>query len=238
MSGHSKWSKIKRQKGSADAARGNLFTKLGKNITLASKTGGGDIDMNFSLRLAVDKAKTANMPRDNIEKAIKRGTGELEAGILEEITYEGYGPGGAAILVETITDNKNRTVSDVKHLFSKSGGNLGTSNSVAWMFTQRGVINLEDINDKEDMELKAIDAGAEDIISDDDNFTIYTSPKELQAVKEKLEQQGISIPYAEMEMIAKDKAEVTAEEKIRLENFFEALEENDDVNDYYTNVEL
>lgn len=246
MSGHSKWSKIKRQKGATDAKRGNLFTKLSKNITLAAKTGGGDPEMNFNLRLAVDKAKIGNMPKDNITKAIKRGTGELEGGTLEEITYEGYGPGGTAILIKTVTDNKNRTVSAIKHILNKYQGSLGGPNSVAWMFTQRGVIRLNEINDKptsakasvgrEKMELKAIDAGAEDIISENDDIIIYTAPTELQKIKENLEQGGTEVEYAELEMIAKDQVEITPEQKNTLEKLLEALAENEDVDDYYTNV--
>ncbi len=235
MSGHSKWSKIKRQKGSADSKRASLFTKLAKNITLAAKQGGGDPEMNFKLRLAMDKAKAANMPKDNIDKAIKRGTGELAGGIIEEITYEGFIPGGVAIIIKALTDNKNRAVSSIKHILTKYDGNLSGPNSVAWMFDQRGVIRLSNITNKEEVELKAIDAGADDIIEENHDLTIYTTPNNLPTVKENLEKQGIEVEYAETEMVAKDKLDISSEQKLKLEKLFAELDENEDVDDYYTN---
>ncbi|MBI5622103.1 YebC/PmpR family DNA-binding transcriptional regulator [Candidatus Falkowbacteria bacterium] len=235
MSGHSKWAQIKRQKGIADSKRANVFTRLGKNITLAAK-GGGDPTMNFRLRLAIDKAKAANMPKDNIEKAIKRGTGALDGGALEEIIYEGYGPGQVAMLIQTVTDNKNRTVADIKHLFNKYGGNLGGPGSVAWMFSARGVIRPTKSTEAETIELKAIEADAEDVITEEGETIIYTSPTELQRVKDELEQQGVPIDYAEVEMVAKDTVPVPDEHQGQLESLLLALDENDDVNTYYTNA--
>jgi YebC/PmpR family DNA-binding regulatory protein len=234
MSGHSKWTKIRRQKGAADAKRGTLFTKLGNVITVAAKAGGGDPDSNFKLRLAMDQAKAASMPKDNIERAIKRGTGELTGGKIESITYEGFGPEGTAFVIEALTDNRNRTSSAMKHILTKYNGSLGGPNSVAWMFVQKGIIRIKEISDE--LELELIDAGAQDISKDEDGVVIYTAPNDLKKIKEFLEQKEIIVEYAEVEQIAKDKKVIPDDKKERIQKLFAELDENEDINNYYTNA--
>ena len=236
MSGHSKWSKIKRQKGTADAKRGTIFTKLGKVITVAAKQGGGKIDSNFKLKLAVDQAKAANMPKDNIERAIKRGTGELAGGIIESINYEGFGPGGTAFIVEALTDNRNRTSAAMKHILTKYGGGLGGPNSVAWMFEQKGIIRIESMNDE--LELELIDAGAADVQTDEEGVTVFTAPADLKKIKDFLEQKNIGIEYAEIEQVAKEKKQLDDNQKEKIEKLFAELDDNEDANNYYTNAEV
>ncbi|MFA6215734.1 MAG: YebC/PmpR family DNA-binding transcriptional regulator [Patescibacteria group bacterium] len=235
MSGHSKWATTKRAKSATDAKRGALFTKLSKAVTIAARLGGGDPSANFRLRLAIDQAKFANVPKDNIERAIKRGTGELAGGIIEQITYEGFGPGGSAIIIECLTDNRNRTAASIKHILTKYGGSFGGPNSVAWMFEQKGVINIAKISD--DLELELIDAGSLDIIKDSDTVTIYTKPNDLKKIKELLEKKGTVIQNAEIEQVAKEKKELTGEVKEKLEKLFTDLDEDEDVNNYYTDAE-
>lgn len=241
MSGHSKWSQIKRQKGVADVKRGNLFTKLSNNITIAARLGGGSQETNFRLRLAVDKAKAASVPKDNIERAIKRGTGELGGAQIEEITYEGYGPGGVAVLVETLTDNKNRTAPLIRNIFSKHGGNMGNAGSVAWMFAPKGVIRLETASlksSKEDVELAAIDAGAEDVKESDNDLTIICEPGNLENLKKSLEQNGVTVEYAEVEKIASTPAKIEDPSvRAKLDALYAELDASDEVNEYYTNEE-
>jgi len=235
MSGHSKWAQIHRQKGTADAKRGALFTKLGKSITIAAKIGGSDPDMNFKLRLAIDQAKSANMPKENIERAIKKGAGELDDGKkIESINYEGFGPDGIALIIETLTDNRNRSSSSLKHILSKYGGGLGGPNSVSWMFSQKGIIRIKDID--ENLELELIDAGATDIKREDNGISVYTQPSDLQKIKNLLEKKGTNIEYAEVEQIANDPKEVSADTQQKLEKVFEELDNDEDVNNYYTNV--
>jgi len=237
MSGHSKWSTIKRQKGATDAKRGALFTKLGKGITIAAKEGGGDPETNFKLRLAIDQAKAANMPKDNIERAVKRGTGELDDGKkIESVTYEGFGPEGTAFMIEALTDNRNRTSAAMKHILTKYGGSLGGPNSVAWMFEQKGVIRIPKINDE--LELELIDAGAIDIKKDDEGVTVFTRPNDLKKVKEFLEQKEIEIEYAEVEQVAKEKKEFNGTEAEKVQKLFDELDEDEDVNNYYSNAEV
>ncbi len=235
MSGHSKWAKIHRQKGAADAKRANLFTKLSKNITLAARNG-GDPEMNFALRLAVDKAKAASMPKDNIEKAIKRGTGELDGEALEEVMYEAYGPGGLPLLIEGVTDNKNRTTPEVKAILTKNGGSLGAQNSVKWMFEHKGVIfiNNQEIEDKDDFIMQMIDAGAEDVREEDDGLTIYTGYEDFEKVKKVIDEKNIGFEYAEMDWILKDEQEVEKDAAEKLEKIIELLEDHDDVNSVYS----
>lgn len=236
MSGHSRWAQIHRQKGVLDTKKGALFTKLGNAITVATKEGGGNPESNFKLRLTIDQAKSANMPKDNIERAIKRGTGELKDGIIEKITYEGFGPQGIAIILEILTDNRNRASAAIKHILSKHGGNLGTPNSVKWMFEQKGVIRVSQL--KEEVQLKLIDAGAQDIQQEKNEMVIYSKPANLKKIKEILEKKGIKIEYAELDLIPKEKLKITAKEvKEKLEKFFNDLDENEDINNYYTNVE-
>ena len=245
MSGHSKWHSIKHKKGAADAKRGALFTKLSKNITLAARDGGGDIEMNSSLRMAIDKAKQSNMPKTNIERAIKKGTGELNDGaILEEITYEGYGPSGVAIMVHCITDNKNRTISNVRHAFTSHGGSMGEPGSVAWMFEQKGEIeinlaNNSDVADEEALEMMAIEAGAEDIEKVAESVVITTNPKGFHDVKKYLEDKGVTMERAELTMQPNDV--VTIEDVSiakKISNLLEALDEDEDVSDVHTNFDV
>jgi YebC/PmpR family DNA-binding regulatory protein len=239
MSGHSKWSTIKRQKGAADAKRGALFTKLGKEITIAARQGGGDPDANYRLRLAVDKARAANMPADNIKRAIERATGGKETVEYEEITYEGYGPGGVALIVETATDNRNRTAAEVRSIFSKAGGQLAGQGSVAWQFEQRGVIAVEGgSGDPDDIALAAIDAGATDVDTESDPIEIATEPTELLSVQSSLEDAGVKVDSAELAMVAKTPIEVDVEKARSNLKLIEALEDSDDVQRVTANFEL
>lgn len=239
MSGHSKWSTIKRQKGAADAKRGALFTKLGKEITIAARAGGGDPEANYRLRLAVDKARAANMPAENIKRAIERATGGDKAVEFEEITYEGYGPGGVALLVETATDNKNRTAAEVRSILSKSGGQLAGQGSVAWQFEQRGVINVEGGGgDPDDIALAAIDAGAVDVDTETDPIEIATEPGELLSVQTALEAAGVKVESAELAMVAKTPIEVEVDKARSNLKLIEALEDSDDVQRVTANFEL
>lgn len=238
MSGHSKWSQIKRAKGVTDAKRGALFTKLGNTITIAARELGGDPTTNFKLRVAIDQAKTVNMPKDNIERAIKRGTGELEGGSIEEITYEAFGPKGIALIIEVLTDNKNRAVSNLKHILNKYDGSLGTSGSVVWRFEKRGVIRMSDIKKDQTLELKIIDAGAQDIKEEDGALIIYTKPEDLQKVKENLERQEIAAEYTEIEWIPKEPIKINDSNlRTKLEKLYQELDGSEDVNNYYTNAE-
>ncbi len=237
MAGHSKWAQIKRQKAVADAKRGNLFTKLANAITVAAKQGGGDPDLNFKLRLAIERAKQANMPKDNIQRAIKRGTGEIDGGDLEEIIYEGFGPDNIGVMLEVVTNNKNRIVSELKHIFSKFGGNLASNGSVAWMFDKKGVIEVE-LKDplSEETELDLIEAGAEDWEIDDGTMIVYTKPTELQSVSQNLNKLGLNIKSAELAYLPKETKTPTDKEK--WQKFINALEENDDISNIYTNASL
>jgi len=234
MSGHSKWAKVHRQKGVTDAKKGNLFTKLGNTITVAAKLGGGDPEMNFKLKLAIEKAKISNMPKENIERAIKRGTGELEGQIIEEITYEAHGPSGTTFIIECLSDNRNRTTNNLKHLFSEHGINLGAPNSVIWQYENKGVIGVKTMDDA--LELELIDSGATDIEKDNDSFTIYSKPQDLEKIKKFLESKKITAEFAETEYVAKNKV-ATDDPKIqeKINGFMEALEDCEDVNNYYTN---
>ncbi|EKD68139.1 MAG: hypothetical protein ACD_48C00062G0002 [uncultured bacterium] len=243
MSGHSKWSKIQHKKGKADAQRGNLFTKLCKAITMAAKDGGGDATMNFSLRLAVEKAKEENVPKDNIDRSIKKGTGELKDGEeIQEIIYEGYGPGGIAVLVETLTDNKNRTVSEVKNAFTKHNGSVGGPGSVQWQFERRGVVAISNnqlaINnlDKEELELTLIEAGASDILEFDEHIEVRCPVEKFQSVLEALKVCGITKPEdAGLKWVAKEEVAVDGETVEKMEILYDALDALDDVNEIYTN---
>jgi len=236
MSGHSKWSTIKRQKGAADAKRGALFTKLGRMITVAAREKGGNPDTNFSLRMAIDKAKAANMPKENIEKAIKRGTGESEEKAIQELLYEGFGPAKSQFIIKCLTDNKNRSASNIRHLFAKHGGSLG---SVAWNFEQKGVIRVADSRlPIDDLELELIDAGTQDIVKEEEGTVLFAKPEDLRKVKRFLDSENIGVESADIEYVAKEKLKVGAEDKEKIEKFIEALEDNEDIADYYTNVEL
>ena len=235
MSGHSKWDKIHRQKGVADAKRGSLFTKHSKNITIAAKNG-GDPTMNFSLRLAVEKAKLDNMPKDNIEKAIKKGTGEIEGVNYEDVMYEGYAPGGVPILIVGITDNKNRTTPEVKAILSKNGGSLGAQNSVAWMFEHKGVIHIANADEQDELMLELLDAGAEDVL-EEDGLTVYTTFENFEKVIKFLETKKIETDYSEIDWVAKDKQDVDESRADSVQKIIDALEDHDDINNVYSNVE-
>lgn len=241
MSGHSKWHSIKHKKGAADAKRGKIFTMHSKLITIAAKEGGGDPEMNSSLRTAIDNAKSANMPNTNIEKAIKRGTGELKDGAdFSEVMYEGYGPAGIAVYVQTLTDNKNRTVANVKNIFTKTGGNMGTTGSVAYLFHKKGYILVKSTPDKfDDIELAAIDAGAEDIQTGTDSVEVYTAPNELHSVKKGLEEAGFEIESSELTYEPENTVEINEEDKARkVLKFMDALEEDDDVSNVFSNFDI
>jgi YebC/PmpR family DNA-binding regulatory protein len=239
MSGHSKWSTIKRQKAAADAKRGAVFTKLGNLITVAAREKGGNPETNFSLRMAIEKAKAANMPKDNIERAIKRGTGELGGDAIEELIYEGFGPAKSQFIIKCLTDNKNRSAAVVRHIFTKYGGSLG---AVSWNFEQKGVIRIANVElrmsneELDNFELELIDAGAQDILKEEEGITIYTDIKDLQKVKQFLDSKNIKVESAEIEYIAKEDLEVSGEDKEKVEKFIEELEELEDVADYYTNI--
>ena len=240
MSGHSKWSTIKRKKGANDAKRGKIFTKLIKEITIAARMGGGDIDGNPRLRSAVTAAKGENMPKDNIDRAIKKGTGDLGGAIYEEILYEGYGPGGVAVLVETMTDNKNRTVADIRHFFAKSGGNLGESGCVAWMFDKKGTLSVDKggITEDELMDL-ALEAGAEDVVEEDDSFQIITAPEAFNDVVEQSGKGQGQFSEATLSMVPKNTIEVTEEKTARsLLRLLENLEDHDDVQKVHANFDI
>jgi YebC/PmpR family DNA-binding regulatory protein len=240
VSGHSKWSQIKRQKGAADAKRGQLFTKLGREISVAARDGGGpDPDANARLRLAVQRAREANMPLDTIDRAIKRGAGGGDAAALEEIVYEGYGPNGAAILIEAMTDNRNRTVAEIRNVFTRGGGSLGNAGCVAYLFDSKGIISVEpDGADPDDVALKAIDAGADDFRVDDDGIEIYTDPTELETVRAALEQEKITVSNAETAMVPKTTLELEPKITVSVLKLMERLEELDDVQRVYSNLEL
>ncbi|HPZ72448.1 MAG: YebC/PmpR family DNA-binding transcriptional regulator [Bacillota bacterium] len=239
MAGHSKWANIKHKKAKQDQARGKLFTRLSKDITLAAKQGGGDPDTNFRLRLAVNAAKAANMPNDTIDKAIKRGTGALGGQNLEEVVYEGYGPGGVAILVNALTDNRNRTAGEVRFIFSKNGGNLGTDGCVAWMFDRQGVILAENPNgiSEDDILMAALDAGATDVEIDEE-VEVLMEPDKLEAVEKALADIGLSVTDAEVVMQPQNTVDVDGDDQEKLEKLLDALEDNDDVQSVFHNANL
>ncbi len=239
MSGHSKWAQIKRKKGAADVKKGAMFTRLGREIAIAAREGGGDPSTNFTLRLAIEKARAQNMPKENIERAIKRGTGELnEGGQLEDVMYEGYGPGGSALLVQVLTDNRNRAAAEVRHLFTRGGGNLAAANAVAWLFDKKGVITLEDAKNPEDLALELIDAGAEDYKLDGNVLDIYCAPENLRTLKDAIEERKIPIASAELAWIAKSAAQVNDEQAVSTMKLMESLEEHDDVQKVFSNLDI
>jgi YebC/PmpR family DNA-binding regulatory protein len=240
VSGHSKWSTIKRKKGALDAKRGKIFTKLIKEITVAARMGGGDPEGNPRLRSAIGTAKSENMPKDNIERAIKKGTGELEGAVYDEISYEGYGPGGVAVLVDCMTDNKNRSVADIRHAFSKSGGNLGETGCVSWMFEKKGSILIDkDTIGEEELMDKALEAGAEDVVEEDNVYQVVTTPDDFEAVREALETDGIKFIEASVSMIPQNVVEITEEKPARqILRLLESLEEHEDVQNVFSNFDI
>jgi len=240
MSGHSKWHNIQQRKGKQDAKRSSSFSKHAKMISVIARQGGGDIDANFSLRLAVDRAKSDGVPKDNIERAIKSGTGELKGVQIEEITYEAYGPGGVAILINIVTDNKNRTLPEIKNILSKNGGSMGSSGGVLWMFERWGIIVVDktSINDRDEFELTMMDVGAEDIIDiEEDKIQIKTKTTDLQTVVEKIKEIGVEVIDSGLEWVAKEKIKVETVVENKLNTLFGFLSEHDDVEDFYTNAE-
>lgn len=238
MSGHSKWANIKHRKGAQDAKRGKIFTKLIKEITIAARIGGGDLESNSRLRLAVDKAKQANMPKDNIDRGIKKGTGDLDGVTYEEGVFEGYGPGGVAVIVEFMTDNRTRTVAEVRHAFNKYGGSLGVSGSVAFMFDRKGQIILSDENDFETIFEAALEAGAEDVKEEDGIIEVITDPVEFETVKNELEEQGLKYQSAEVTMIPQNLNPVEGKQAESLMKMIDVLEDNDDVQNVHANFDI
>jgi len=239
MSGHSKWSQIKRQKGVADAKRGQIFTKLAREIIVAVREGGTNTETNFRLRLAVQKARDSNMPLDNIDRAIKRGSGQAEGASLVDMVLEGYGPSGVAILVTALSDNRNRTLQDVRNIFTRQGGNLGEAGCVAWLFDSRGLITVEaNAKDAEELALQAIDAGAEDVKIDNNYIEIYTKPEELEKVREALGQKKIAIASAEVSMVPKTTVELEEKAALQTLRLLDKLEELDEVQNVSSNADF
>jgi YebC/PmpR family DNA-binding regulatory protein len=239
MSGHSKWSTIKRKKGAADAKRGKIFTKLIREIATAARIGGGEVDANPRLRLAVEKARQANMPKDNIARAIKKGTGGDATDAYEESVYEGYGPGGTAVYVETLTDNKNRTVGEVRHVLTKYGGNLGSSGCVGYLFEKKGVISFERAGFDTDSLLEAaLDAGAEDVVESDDSLDVVTTPGNFERVKQALAESGFQAIHAEISMEPTTHVRIEGEDVERMLGLSDALEDLDDVQNVYANFDI
>ncbi len=242
MAGHSKWANIKHRKARVDAQKGKIFTKLSKELMVAAREGGGDIDTNFRLRLAVQKAREENIPNDNISRAIKKGLGELGGMKLEEFTYEGYGPSGAALILDIVTDNRNRTAGEIRNILSRQGGNLGEAGCVAWMFKRQGYIEVEKNGtamDEDEVMLMALDAGAEDFRVEENTFEVITIPEEMEKVKESLVDQGIEVKLSEITMVPQSVVEISGQEDAaRIIKLMETLEDHDDVQNVYANFEI
>ncbi len=239
MSGHSKWSSIKHKKGAADAKRGKVFTKLIKEITVAARMGGGDPDGNPRLRTAIAAAKAENMPKENIERGIKKGTGELEGVSYEEVSYEGYGPGGVAVLIDCLTDNRNRTVADIKHLFERNGGNLGEPGCVSYMFEQKGLIAFDkDTVDEEQLFDVALEAGAEDVNEEETEFEVVTQPSDFESVKKAIDAAGLSYTISEVTKIPKSTVKVEGKKAQQMLNLMQGIEDHDDVSHVYANFDI
>lgn len=239
MSGHNKWSKIKHRKGADDIKRGNLFTKLTREIIVSSREGGSDPDGNFRLRIAIQKARDSNMPLDNIDRAIKKGSGSGEGGALVEMTLEGYGPGGIAILVNGLTDNRNRTIQEVRSTFTRHGGSLAESGSVAWLFDSKGIISIDAANvDADELALQAIDAGAEDVKVESDIVEVYTIPEDLMKVRQALEKKGVTISSSELQKIPKTMVQLDDKAGLQALKLLDKLESIDDVQTVYSNADI
>jgi YebC/PmpR family DNA-binding regulatory protein len=242
VAGHSKWANIKRRKARVDAQKGKIFTKVAREIIVAAREGGADIETNFRLRLAVQNARDNNMPNDNIQRAIQRGTGELEGESYDEVSYEGYASGGVAVLLEAVTDNRNRTVAEIRHLFSRYGGNLGESGCVSWMFQRKGlfIVKRENLSiSEDDLILIALEAGAEDVLEEDDTYSIITTTELYEEVKEHLQEQGIVLESSEVTMLPQNTVEIEdPDEARRILGLMDALEDNDDVQNVYANFEI
>lgn len=239
MSGHSKWSNIKHKKGKNDAIRAKITTKIGKEITVAARLGGADPTGNMRLKLALQKARENNVPKDNIQRAIQKGIGATDGGDYEEITYEGYGPSGVALVVEVMTDNRNRAAADVRHAFSKHGGNLGESGSVTWMFKRKGVFVLPgDAGDEEELMMMALDAGAEDFKNDDDDYEVLTTPENYDAVEKAFQDANIEMTISKITMVPDTTIALDGDDARKMQNLLDALDDLDDVKDVYSNAEL
>jgi YebC/PmpR family DNA-binding regulatory protein len=238
MSGHSKWSTIKHKKAAADAKRGKVFTRLAKEITVSAREGGGDPDMNVRLRLAVDKAKAANMPKENIERAIKRGTGELEGSDYFEVLYEAYAPHGIGILIEAVTDNKNRTIADVRHVINKYGGSMAEAGSVGWQFSRKGYIGVNGNVDQDELFMIAVDAGADDVQFGEEIVEVFTSLENFQSVRNAIADAGIAIEDASVIYKANNPLELGEQQTLQVMNFIEQLEDLDDIQDVYSTLEI
>ena len=239
MSGHSKWSNIKHKKGKNDAIRAKITTKIGKEITVAARLGGADPTGNMRLKLALQKARENNVPKDNIQRAIQKGIGATDGGDYEEITYEGYGPSGVALVVEVMTDNRNRAAADVRHAFSKHGGNLGESGSVTWMFKRKGVFVLPgDAGDEEELMMMALDAGAEDFKNDDDDYEVLTTPENYDAVEKAFQDADIEMTISKITMVPDTTIALDSDDASKMQNLLDALDHLDDVKDVYSNAEL
>lgn len=240
MAGHSKWANIKHRKSKQDAVRGKIFTKFGKALAVAAKEGGSDPANNAKLRDIIAKAKAQNMPNDNIERAIKKGAGELGGKNYEEIVYEGYGPGGVAVIVETLTDNKNRTAGDIRHIFDKNGGNLGTTGCVSFLFERKGQLMIEKSEsiDEEELMMIALDAGAEDFLTEDEGYEIISDPSDFSSVREALEKQGISFVSAEVAMIPNTQTSLSEEEAKKMQKMLDMFDDHDDVQEVYHNWDM
>ncbi len=239
MSGHNKWSTIKHKKGAADAKRSKIFSKIIKELTVAARMGGGDLEGNPRLRTAINIARAANMPKDNIEKAVKRGTGEIAGVSYEEITYEGYGPGGVAVLVEALTDNKNRTVSEIRHIFDKHNGNLGESGCVAWMFDKKGmiIVSAEGLDEDQVMEM-ALESGAQDVTREDDTFEITTEPTDFDAVRKAVEEKGWKLELAEITMVPQNTVKLEGKKAELMLKMMDVLDDHDDLQKVFANFDI
>jgi YebC/PmpR family DNA-binding regulatory protein len=238
MSGHSKWSTIKRKKGAEDAKRGKIFTRLGRDITMAARNG-GDPNSNAALRLAIDKARAGNMPKENIERALKRGTGELEGGTVDEVIYESYAPHGVAVLIKCLTDNRNRTLADVRRVLNRGGGNMAEAGAVTWMFESKGLVTVERADkNADDLFMTAVEAGAEDVDVSSDFVEVYTAPADLHTVREVLEKQGLAVDEAELSMVPKTLMSLEEKETLQVMHLIEQLEELDDVEQVYSNLDI
>lgn len=241
MSGHSKWANIKHKKARVDAQRGKTYTKIAREIIMAARQGGGDPEANFQLRMAIDKARSMNLPSENINRAIQRGAGAQDGDNYESFTYEGFGPGGTAIIVDLLSDNRNRTASDMRHLFSKNGGNMGETGCVSYMFDRKGVILIDretDTRSEDDMLLLALDAGAEDLLTEEDNFQVITAPDALESVRRFLHGQGVAIESAELSMLPQIMVAVEGEAAEKVLKLLNALEDHEDSQNVYTNADI
>ncbi len=238
MAGHSKWANRKHRKARQDAKKGNIFSKMAREITIAAREGGGDPDTNPRLRLAIDRAKQMSVPNDNIDRALKRGTGDIEGASYEEVRYEGYGPQGAAIMVDVVTDNRNRTAQEIRYVFSKHGGNLGESGCVSWMFNQKGLIVLQGDFDEEEVFLLAVDQGAEDVQTEEEALTIITPPEDFETVRRSLKDSGYSVEVAEITYLPTTQVQMSGQDAQTLIRLVDALEEQEDVQNVYGNFEI